>query len=74
MNDNDRLASDCQPTASGILLCLRMLVDEAGTLKLKQSVQVLRAAMAAIEAEAKGAAGIAPVSRPLAVVAVNQSH
>jgi hypothetical protein len=52
MHRNDNFASDLQPTASGILLCLRMLTEESLSLNLRRSVMALRAAALVIEAEA----------------------
>jgi hypothetical protein len=51
---NDNLAPDFQPTASGILLCLRMLSEESLSLNLRRSVLALRAAALVVEAEATG--------------------
>jgi hypothetical protein len=49
---NDNFAPEFQPTASGILLCLRMLTEESLSLNLRRSVLALRAAALVIEAEA----------------------
>ena len=51
MHKNDNVHLDCEPTASGILLCLRMLTEEALSLNLRRSVLALRAAALVIEAE-----------------------
>jgi hypothetical protein len=50
--ENDNVAPDFQPTASGILLCLRMLTDESLSLNLRRSVLALRAAALVVQAEA----------------------
>jgi hypothetical protein len=52
VHQNDNQAADCQPTASGILLCLRMLTEESLSLNLRRSVLALRAAALVVEAEA----------------------
>ncbi len=51
MHENDNVAPDCQPTAAGILLCLRMLTEESLSLDLRRSVLALRAAALVVEAE-----------------------
>ncbi len=51
MHKIDEIVTDCQPTQSGILLCLRMLTDEALSLNLRRSVLALRAAALVVEAE-----------------------
>jgi hypothetical protein len=51
MHKNDEILADCMPTASGILLCLRMLTEEALSLDLRRSVLALRAAALVMEAE-----------------------
>ncbi len=51
MHKTDDIVTDCQPTASGILLCLRMLTEEALSLNLRRSVLALRAAALVVEAE-----------------------
>jgi hypothetical protein len=50
--ENDNVAPDIQPTASGILLCLRMLTEESLSLNLRRSVLALRAAALVVQAEA----------------------
>ncbi len=52
MYKNDNVAPDLQPTASGILLCLRMLTEESLSLNLRRSVLALHAAALVVEAEA----------------------
>ncbi len=52
MYENDNVAPDIQPTASGILLCLRMLTEESLSLNLRRSVLALRAAALVVQAEA----------------------
>ena len=52
MYENDNIAPDCKPTASGILLCLRMLTEESLSLNLRRSVLALRAAALVVQAEA----------------------
>jgi hypothetical protein len=52
VHKNDNVAPEFQPTASGILLCLRMLTDESLSLNLRRSVLALRAAALVVEAEA----------------------
>ncbi len=52
MHKDDEILADCLPTASGILLCLRMLTEEALSLELRRSVLALRAAALVMEAEA----------------------
>jgi hypothetical protein len=52
VHKNDNVAPEFQPTASGILLCLRMLTDESLSLNLGRSVLALRAAALVVEAEA----------------------
>jgi hypothetical protein len=49
---NDNVVPDIQPTASGILLCLRMLTEESLSLNLRRSVLALRAAALVVQAEA----------------------
>ncbi len=51
MHENDNIAPDFKPTASGILLCLRMLTEESLSLNLRRSVLALRAAALVVEAE-----------------------
>jgi hypothetical protein len=51
MTDDDSISRELQPTASGILLCLRMLTEEALTLNLRRSVLALRAAALVVEAD-----------------------
>jgi hypothetical protein len=51
MHKIDEIVTDCQPTQSGILLCLRMLTEEALSLNLRRSVLALRAAALVVEAE-----------------------
>jgi hypothetical protein len=51
MHKTDDFMTDCQPTQSGILLCLRMLTEEALSLNLRRSVLALRAAALVLEAE-----------------------
>jgi hypothetical protein len=51
MHKMDEIVTDCQPTASGILMCLRMLTEEALSLDLRRSVLALRAAALVVEAE-----------------------
>jgi hypothetical protein len=51
MHKMDQIVMDCQPTQSGILLCLRMLTEEALSLNLRRSVLALRAAALVVEAE-----------------------
>jgi hypothetical protein len=51
---NDNFVPDVQPTASGILLCLRMLTEESDSLNLRHSVLALRAAAMVVEAEVNG--------------------
>jgi hypothetical protein len=48
---DDSFSPEFQPTASGILLCLRMLTEEAVTLNLRRSVLALRAAALVVEAD-----------------------
>ncbi len=62
MHRNDNVAPDFQPTASGILLCLRMLTEESLSLNLRRSVMALRAAALVIEAEAVDADAMPRVS------------
>ena len=46
MDDEDLFSSDCDSdcdaTATGIISCLRMLADEAATLKLARTITALR--------------------------------
>jgi hypothetical protein len=46
MNDDDVFSldsdSDCDATATGIISCLRMLADEAASLKLARTITALR--------------------------------
>ena len=72
MHKNDNLESDCQPTASGILLCLRMLTEEALSLNLRRSVLAIRAAALVVEADAGDMAALAKPPRRLAVVGGSQ--
>jgi hypothetical protein len=51
MTDDHSISRELQPTASGILLCLRMLTEEALTLNLRRSVLALRAAALVVEAD-----------------------
>jgi hypothetical protein len=53
MNQNDNFTPEFRPTASGILLCLRMLTEESLTLNLGRSVIALRAAAMVVEDEAR---------------------
>jgi hypothetical protein len=67
MHKNDNFAPECKPTASGILLCLRMLADESLSLNLRRSVAALRAAALVVEAEASetdARANDRPAARP----------
>jgi hypothetical protein len=48
---NDNIAPEVKASASGILLCLRMLTDESLSLNLRRSVLALRAAALVVEAE-----------------------
>jgi hypothetical protein len=52
MHKDNKVAPNCQPTASGIEMCLRMLTEEALSLNLRRSVLALRAAALVVEAEA----------------------
>ena len=47
-------ADPTRPSAAGILHCLRMLADEAATLKLAGTLEALRAAIAVCAAESDG--------------------
>ena len=66
MYENDNIAPDCKPTASGILLCLRMLTEESLSLNLRRSVSALRAAAFVVEAEAASVEAVIPVGLRLA--------
>jgi hypothetical protein len=61
MHENDNVALDCEPTASGILLCLRMLTEESLSLNLRRSVLALRAAALVVEAEAGDFANVSNI-------------
>jgi hypothetical protein len=69
MHKNDNFALDCQPTASGILLCLRMLTEEAVSLNLRRAVLALRAASLVVEAEASDFEAVAQVGLRVAAMA-----
>ncbi len=69
MYKNDNVAPDCQPTASGILLCLRMLTEEALALNLRRSVLALRAAMLVVEVDADDPGPLPQVAPRFAAVA-----
>ena len=62
MHENDNIAPEIKPTASGILLCLRMLTDESLSLNLRRSVLALRAAALVVEAESAGNHSLPQVS------------
>ena len=51
MDDTTFFSSDCDPTATGIIHCLRMLLDEAASLKLAGTLSALREAIEVCEAE-----------------------
>ncbi len=51
MSDSERLTDEPDANATGILLCLRMLADEAADLRLQETLAALRYAITACEAE-----------------------
>jgi hypothetical protein len=57
MQDEDFIAADLIPSATGILECLRMLADEAVELKLDDTLLALQQAIAVCELERGHAKG-----------------
>ena len=51
MPDDDPFSRDCQAAASNILHCLRMLAEEADTLRLFRTQVALRKAIRACQSE-----------------------
>jgi len=45
MSDDDPFAGECDATATGLMQCLKMLADEAGSLRLSRTQSALREAL-----------------------------
>lgn len=51
MTEDDTFSSECEANATGIMHCLRMLADEAASLRLSRTLAALRDAIDACAAE-----------------------
>ena len=58
MSDDETQHPDCDPNAIGIIHCLHMLAEEAGSLQLARTMRALREAIAICEAERPPVAGL----------------
>ena len=64
MSGTDSRQSDCQADARGIMHCLRMLAEEAASLRLERTCEALRQALETCAAEN----GFAPILDEIEIV------
>jgi hypothetical protein len=59
--DSEASDSEADPTARGIMQCLRMLAEEAATLQMPRTLDALQAAITACAAEGDDANGVGDI-------------
>ena len=72
--DPDTPDSDADPTARGIMQCLRMLAEEATALGMPRTLDALQAAIAACAAEGHAADELEGVDIRLRVAGSSRVH
>jgi hypothetical protein len=73
-SDCDAPDNDADPTARGIMQCLRMLAEEAATLGMPRTLDALQAAMAACAGEGEAADTLAGGDIRLRVAGSSRVH